>query len=684
MHKSFPCKFFHRRGECSQGADCKFSHEPLNDVTTKLLNEALKRERDLYELTKNAEQESSSSGRPENTEESEIIEANGTCDALLPPLRPYFYNSAETNAEKESLLCPTEQLAEDIEEAVPSHPSDAAQPHPPPSSNINHEEPVCYSVEAVLGPQLFKPFPSFFTTPGCEATQSKVPYSVDAVLRSCKSAPLTVRTVSYTPNTDGEEITDPLLSSESRNVKVLYSQNTANAVNQSQEKMFKSLSSLQVNTGLVSKTCPSLTPASRDYKKQSVNMPESLKPAQRASHEVKLELLHSPVTVAEKSSNNKEDVRGSMRLPADNTSTSKSEGVLSFGRINRKSIFSRPPSQTCTSKHPTQLRPHLSVVTLDLHASIKPPCPSSSFTEFKDGAAATVEPVTSSIKTRDSANSVGRHFAAKQPTEILLHSKMTQSGLKRGTRQRYSTEVTAGCSSKMSHSGDLAVGCKNTLKRPFHSLFASSIIDILQPIDDSVTSSSCPQGFILSSCPSPQSADCTSICVKSAVEPDKASARSFLSLFAAPLSAAPPPCMKSQSDYSRTSSCSQKSNQSVDNASNSKQRTSNLGTPLPCLVRTDVKEIPHVPRSHNFSPNPKLDNEDSSAEHINQPRKQMVVPVCLVSDSLSAMSASPSTPHVQQQDTSSHRGSAVATTANSVLKTLFLSLSPYQRDAEQQ
>lgn len=37
--QSFPCKYFHRNGLCSQGDACRFSHEPLNDVTTKLLDE---------------------------------------------------------------------------------------------------------------------------------------------------------------------------------------------------------------------------------------------------------------------------------------------------------------------------------------------------------------------------------------------------------------------------------------------------------------------------------------------------------------------------------------------------------------------------------------------------------------------------------------------------------------------
>ncbi|XP_045902637.1 uncharacterized protein LOC123969360 isoform X1 [Micropterus dolomieu] len=719
MHKSFPCKFFHKKGKCSQGADCRFSHEQLNDVTTKLLDEALKRDNDLYELAKKAEQESS--GQPANTDESEILEANTTPDILLQPLRPNFYKSADTNAEKEALLCQTEELADFMKEAVPSHESNATQPHGPPSPKLSHEEPVCYSVEAVLGPQLSRPFSSFFTTPGSQqsapltssdctpgsANQSKVPYSVDAVLRSCKSVgystlehtpgPPTAQIVSYSPKSYFEN-TKPFLNSEHQNEKVLYSINTRNVEKKSQEKMFKSLSSLQMHTGRISKTCPNLTLASGDHKKQGGDMPESLKPAQNDSHEVKLELVHSRVTVAEKSASSKSkgDMKGGTHLPTDSTCSvnCKSDG-LPFGSNKNKSIFSRPPSKTPTSERPTQLTPHLSVQRADSQASVKPFYPSSGFTEIKGGGAAPVEPATSPFKTSETTNSVSSHFAAKQPTEIHLHSKKTQSDLKLGT-EHHSTETTAHCSSKVAHCGDLAVGCKKTMKRPVHSLFAGPISDTLQPLDDSVTSSSCPQGLIQSSCPAPQSADCRSTPAKTVLEPDKASARSFLSLFAAPLSAAPLPHMPPQPDCSRTSSCSQQSNQSIDNtshSSDSKQRASNLETPLPLQVRTDVKEISPLPRSPNFSSNPKIGNENSP-EHVNQHTKQLLNPVCsLVSNSLGEMSTdptpcgnSPFTTHVREQlpDISNHKvDSAAAATANSVLKTLFLCLSPYQQDSIQ-
>lgn len=37
MHKSFPCKFFHTGAECFDDAKCKFSHQPLSDITKPIL-----------------------------------------------------------------------------------------------------------------------------------------------------------------------------------------------------------------------------------------------------------------------------------------------------------------------------------------------------------------------------------------------------------------------------------------------------------------------------------------------------------------------------------------------------------------------------------------------------------------------------------------------------------------------
>uniref|UniRef100_UPI0037E8A679 uncharacterized protein n=1 Tax=Semicossyphus pulcher TaxID=241346 RepID=UPI0037E8A679 len=381
--------------------------------------------------------------------------------------------------------------------------------------------------------------------------------------------------------------------------------------------MFKSLPSLQAHTSLISKTYPNHALASRDPKTQVVNMQESLKPV----HEINFE-LHS-----QKSSfNSKGDIKGSKHLATDimHSVNCKSEDVVHLRPTQHKTLYSCSTS----SEHPLQSRPNVCGLTSDSQASFKPYFPSSGFTELK----------------------------AKQPTESHLHSK----------------ETTADVSSKMPHGGGLAVGFKKTMKKPFNSLFANSIItDSLLPKDDSVTSLSRPQGLIQSPCPAPKSS------------------RSFVSLFAAPLSAAPLPCIQSQPDHTRTSFGSEKPAWFTDVAScfsNSKRKAANLETPLKRRVKTDVREISHTLRSPQVSPDPEIGNEGSSIDC----KIQRVNPACgLVYSSIREQSKCP-TPCVKSQTTTHAQQllpdilSCKEVAAKSVLRTLFQHLSPYHQDGEQQ
>lgn len=111
---------------------------------------------------------------------------------------------------------------------------DSVEAHSPPAAKPDSPQPVCYSVEAVLGPQRFKPSSHLFPFPGSKefvplsssstsnpTNQTQAPYSVDTVLNSFKSvegsnsgltrAPNT-QTVSLTPVKSGEDAC-PLKSS---------------------------------------------------------------------------------------------------------------------------------------------------------------------------------------------------------------------------------------------------------------------------------------------------------------------------------------------------------------------------------------------------------------------------------------------------------------------------------------
>ena len=37
LHKAFPCKLFHTGAQCLDDTGCKFSHEPLTDITRSIL-----------------------------------------------------------------------------------------------------------------------------------------------------------------------------------------------------------------------------------------------------------------------------------------------------------------------------------------------------------------------------------------------------------------------------------------------------------------------------------------------------------------------------------------------------------------------------------------------------------------------------------------------------------------------
>ncbi|XP_034457590.1 uncharacterized protein LOC117771407 [Hippoglossus hippoglossus] len=266
------------------------------------------------------------------------------------------------------------------------------------------------------------------------------------------------------------------------------------------------------------------------------------------------------------------------------------------------------------------MRPYLSGLTSKSQALAKPLRPSSGFSVFKGGAAVPTEPVTSSAETNNAGNSDVHHLRAKQPSETHEPSKQLQLILEPGTQQPNSSEATAECSSNMEHCGDSSFGRNKT----FCSLFASPITDSQKLTPDFVTTSTSRQ----SSCSTPLSAHSKSedYHVKTVAEPDKASARSFLGLFSAPLSAAPLPCKETQPDYSRTASCTQESNQLSDNvthSSDSNQRASNAETPLPRLVKTS-----HRPTSPKFSPRLKNENEDDLSEAVSQATKQQVNPAC--------------------------------------------------------
>lgn len=149
--------------------------------------------------------------------------------------RPNFYKNNDDDDDKsveESLSSQTEGLKCELTlDSDKARQVDSVEAHSPHVAKPESPQPVCYSVEAVLGPQRFKPSTHLFTFSGSKefvplssgstsnpTTQTQAPYSVDTVLNSFKSAegsnsgltraPYT-QTVSFTPIKSGEDACPP-------------------------------------------------------------------------------------------------------------------------------------------------------------------------------------------------------------------------------------------------------------------------------------------------------------------------------------------------------------------------------------------------------------------------------------------------------------------------------------------
>ncbi|KAK5602542.1 hypothetical protein CRENBAI_009750 [Crenichthys baileyi] len=403
--QSFPCKFFHRKGKCLLEGNCRFSHEPLNDITEKLLDEAIKQEKYFYELANKNKEESSE--QQANTEETKPAEEQKNPDLLTQPLRPSFYNS--TDAEKE----PHEH--HDVTE---QRELDADQPHSSSVNTQNQQEPVCYSVEAVLGPQLSRTFFSFSKTlvsqgssSVCDphtssdrayANQSKFPYSVEAVCGSYTSADDSTK--GQTPDLHREQTALYAQRVISEKIKVPFRKekpppNICIVDKGSKETMPKSLLSPEEKDGLNSDSTPVLSHTSEEVLEE------------QKTH-TKQELLYPEKSASSRSREIKRSLAG----------TKCHEG------------------SACPPKHPTQLKPNLS----------------------KGRVAVPVEPVTTCNRRRDADDDddAVHHF---ELSEIFPNSKQKQSNVHTG-----SDSSTAAM--KPQQSEDVRIP-----SLPFFSLFAAPL-----------------------------------------------------------------------------------------------------------------------------------------------------------------------------------------------------------------
>ncbi|XP_014849186.1 PREDICTED: uncharacterized protein LOC106921798 isoform X1 [Poecilia mexicana] len=435
MHESFPCKFFHKKGNCLQEGNCRFSHEPLNDVTEKLLEEAMEQERAFYQLAKTNKEESSE--QQADAQETKPAEENKNPDLISQPLRPSFYNS--TDAEKESLEQPdvTEQCASDADQPPSSSPNTQSQ-----------QEPVCYSVEAVLGPQLSRTFLSFSKTPASQDSSSashprtssdrphpnqpKAPDSAEAVFSSCKSADNSSnsqtpdrpreRTVCYAPHVISEKIQAPPFRKEEPRSSLRIIENGC------RQTLPESLSCLEVKKRPTPDSLPVLSYASG-------NEMEGQKTC------IKQKLLHHPEMFASSRSREIED-----------------------------SLAGTKPSEISTGQA----------------CLVKPPKPALS----KGRGAVPNEPVIRCNKRREAGDASVHHF---ELSNILPSFKRKHSDARPATLEHHSSKNSIKSSSDTANRGDFSSESNKTVKRSFSSLFASPLPDSVTPGSNSLTAAVRPQ-----------------------------------------------------------------------------------------------------------------------------------------------------------------------------------------------
>lgn len=251
--------------------------------------------------------------------------------------RPNFYKSSDDDKTVGESL-PSQTEASKCELTLDSdklQQVDSVEAHSPPVAKPDSPKQVCYSVEAVLGRQRFKPSTHSITFTGSKkfaplsssstsdpVNQTQAPYSVDNVLNSLRSvegsnsgltrAPYT-QTVSFTPVNSGEDACPPKSSQAPCSAK---------EQNKTQEK---SLTSLNVSKDLNSNSWRKPSQAFGDQKRQHRDAWMSSNPAQSSAFKVESAKASNDI---ESSASSASEVVGVVKQ-AEKSSTLSSERASS-------------------------------------------------------------------------------------------------------------------------------------------------------------------------------------------------------------------------------------------------------------------------------------------------------------------------------------------------------------------
>lgn len=221
---------------------------------------------------------------------SGIIAAAASVASLISAFldfRPNFYQSANTKVESEVSGGQADVLqpAADVQPAA----GEAPQPISPPSSPRHPSEPVCYSVEAVLGPQRFRSFTRLFPASGQKEFQplrssEPLPASQSRVPCYAGAAGLSARKATEEPVLDQRFSSEPRLNARPPPPSPDPVRETVSPWNGPQENHLRS----GLHVGLVSRHCRNLPLTSaKPWKPAEKTKTSQLSP--QASHEATFE-----------------------------------------------------------------------------------------------------------------------------------------------------------------------------------------------------------------------------------------------------------------------------------------------------------------------------------------------------------------------------------------------------------